>query len=226
MRLKNVSKPTEKVQEELSKIKELKLKEEELVFRQLKLIFIVFYCLSCGLQLDHQNAYQNRKNKVAVGFNGNEVKLLLEHADLLAELQIGQNHRSLESQNLLVKMDIKHGQVYLCPVKWGKSYDAKASSKAWLNISFLLFLLVFHKSYSQWIYGKATKTAAGKGNVMGMFLSTWNSDKLLFYLLLVLYFPVNCFQCKMPAAKQMCSHKGGLTCQKKPVFLFLPKQNP
>lgn len=44
-----VSKPTEKVQEELSKIKELKLKEEELVFRQLKLIFIVFYCLSCGL---------------------------------------------------------------------------------------------------------------------------------------------------------------------------------
>lgn len=44
-----VSKPTEKVQEELSKIKEWKLEEEELVFRQLLLIFIAFYCLSCSL---------------------------------------------------------------------------------------------------------------------------------------------------------------------------------
>lgn len=46
-----------------------------MVLRQLKLIFIVFYCLSCSLYLDHRNAYQNNlKNKVAVGFNGNDSK--------------------------------------------------------------------------------------------------------------------------------------------------------
>lgn len=80
-------------------------------------------------------------------------------------------------------MGIKRGQVCLRPAKWEKSHEAKASSKAWLSISSLLFLLIFHRSHSLYIYKKATKTAARNSNVMGIelvFLSTLNLGSCYF----------------------------------------------
>lgn len=120
------------------------------------------------------------------------------------------------------KMGIKPGRVYMYPANREVSTEAKAGSKAWVNVSAPLFLFICHSSCSLGVYEKATRTA--NSSVVGMkppFLSSLSAGKPLSWPRLVLCLPWAVYSVRSLQLGR-CARSREATLSTRCVFPFPP----